>query len=313
MKRVKKFSTIKGFEPHRLDEVVRFAKMPLMNRTTKKDKILQPAGNKRGILDIIALATLGLFAGIICLLILSDLYYIFVSEHISFSGFIDIIISKNVRSSIFLSLITSSITLILILLTSVPTGWALSRCSFPGKAILETIVDVPILLAPVALGLSLLAFFGTEYGNTIRNWMELIGLDPSRKTGIVICQYLVSAPYCTRTVKAAFDSVDRKLELTALSLGCSRWGSFYKVTLPLASGGLVTGAIISWARAIGIYGPLMIVVGTFKSLRVMPTSMYLEMSVGNIEEALVIALISIFIAGSVLTLIHLIMPGRRWM
>ena len=283
------------------------------NKGKKKEMVLPTAGAQANPLAIVSLACLGFFALLILVLIFSDLIYIFSGENITYGQFREILTSDSVRSAVWLSLITSGITLILVLLIAVPIGYALSRYRFPGIAVLEAIVDVPILLPPVALGVSLLAFFGTGGGRAVREFMEGAGLAPTAATGIIICQFLISAPFCIRTVKASFNSVDRRLENMAMSLGCSRWGAFRRVTLPLASGGLIAGAIISWARAIGIFGPLMVVVGTAPRVQVMPTKIWLELSVGNIAESMIVALLSIMLAGSALALVHALVPGRRWM
>ena len=97
-----------------------------------------------------------------------------------------------------------------------------------------------------------------------------------------------------------------------MSLGCSSWGAFWQVTLPLSRGGLVAGSILAWARAIGVFGPLMVFVGTSPRVVVMPTAMYLEMSTGNIATALVIALVSVLLAGIALAVVHWLAPGRKW-
>jgi molybdate transport system permease protein len=277
------------------------------------EKTLPPAGRRAGPLAIISLSCLGLFAAVMIVLILSDVIYVFSGENVTSESFSEILASESVRSAVWLSLMTSGFTLALILVFAVPIGFALSRYRFFGRAVLEAIVDIPILLPPVALGVSLLAFFGTGAGRAIRACLEDVGMPPSSVLGIILCQFLVSAPFCIRTVKASFDSVDRRLELAALSLGCSPWGAFRRVTLPLASGGLIAGAIVSWARAIGIFGPLMVVVGTAPRVQVMPTKIWLELSVGNIEESLVVALLSILMAGTALVLVHWAAPGRRWM
>ena len=271
------------------------------------------AGSKAGSLAIVSLTCLVSFATLMMVLIFSDVIYIFFGEDISSEEVVTILTSESVRSTVLLSLYTSGITLVLILLIAVPIGYALSRYRFFGIAFLEAIVDVPILLPPVALGVSLLAFFGTSGGRAVREFMEGARLPPTAATGIVICQFLIAAPFCIRTVKAAFNSVDRRLENMAMSLGCSQWGAFRRVTLPLASGGLIAGAIISWARAIGIFGPLMVVVGTAPRVQVMPTKIWLELSVGNIGESMIVALLSIILAGSALALVHALVPGRRWM
>jgi molybdate transport system permease protein len=199
-----------------------------------------------------------------------------------------------------------------VLLFAVPIGYALSRCRFPGRSIIETLVDVPIVLPPVVIGLSLLAFFGTGVGSAIRAALAGAGWTLTGGIGIVMCQFLVSVPYCIRATKASFDAIDGSLEDVAMSLGCSRWAVFRRVALPLARSGLVAGGVMAWARAIGVFGPLMVFVGTGPRVQVMPTAMWLELNVGNIEAAFVIALVSLAMAGAALVVVHRLDPGRTW-
>jgi len=95
-------------------------------------------------------------------------------------------------------------------------------------------------------------------------------------------------------------------------LGCSQWQAFRRVTLPMARNGLVAGGIMAWARAIGVFGPLMVFIGTGARVQVMPTSIYLELSIGNIETSLVIALVMVLLASVALALVHRLAPGRQW-
>ena len=91
--------------------------------------------------------------------------------------------------------------------------------------------------------------------------------------------------------------MDRRLEHVALTLGCSQWGSFFRVSLPMASNGILAGAILTWARAFGTFGPLMILVGSFRGrTEVLSTTIYLEQSVGNLEVSLAVALVLILVA-----------------
>ena len=85
-----------------------------------------------------------------------------------------------------------------------------------------------------------------------------------------------------------------------------------RVTLPLARNGLIAGSIVAWARAIGVFGPLMVFVGTGSRVQVMPTNLWLELNVGNIENALVVALITMLIASIALVITHYMAAGRKW-
>ena len=268
-----------------------------------------PVGNFN-VLQAISLTSLIVFSILIIGLIFFNVLYV-IEHEISLSKIYKILISREVSNAIFLSLKTSAIALVLVVLTSIPVGFALSRFSFYGKFILNTIVDIPLILPPVVLGLSFLTLFGSDFGHDLEKILINLNLDPRDWFGIVLCQYIVAVPYCIRAIKASFDSVDHSFEDVALTLGCTPVQSFLKIILPQCYNGLLAGSIMAWARAIGVFGPLMIFIGTSERVQVMPTAMVLEISVGNIETALVISFISIAIAGVALLAVHLLLPPRN--
>jgi molybdate transport system permease protein len=283
-------------------------------RDTKADLLeYRPAAGRRADpLSVIALCFLGLFVVIVLALVAADVAYLGVRK-LSLSEVWGILASADVSAAIRRSVVTSLITLALVILFSVPVGYALSRYRFPGHALVDTVVDVPIVLPPVVIGVSLLAFFGTPLGNSIKQLLRAgTGWTLTSAIGIVLCQFLVSVSYSIRATKASFDSVDRRLEHVALTLGCSRWGAFWRVSLPLARNGLIAGSVMAWARAIGVFGPLMVFVGTSPRVMVMPTNVWLELSVGNIEVSLAVALVMLVMAGAALAVVHWLAGGTKW-
>ncbi len=160
------------------------------------------------------------------------------------------------------------------------------------------------------VGISLLAFFGFGFGADINAFLDGYDISLSSWIGIVMCQYLIAVSYCIRTVKSAFDDVGEKYEHVALILGCTPIKAFFKVSIPLAGNGIIAGFVMSWARAIGIFGPLMAFVGTSSEVQVMPTAIWLELSTGNIEASIMMALVMIMLAGAALTFVHWIAPGK---
>ena len=266
------------------------------------------AGPRANFLSIVTLAFLVLFVLAIVVLVAADVAYL-LQRRVSLW---DVLTSAEVLAAIQLSAITSVISLLLVIVLSVPVGYALSRCRFRGHSIINAIVDVPIVLPPIVIGLSLLAFFGTWVGEAIKEGLRTAGWTLRSAIGIVLCQFFVSVSYSIRATKASFDAVDPRLEAVAMSLGCSPWGAFRRVTLPLARSGLIAGSVMAWARAIGVFGPLMVFVGTSEDVVVMPTAMYLELSTGRSEVALAIALVAVLIAGAALAVVHWLAPGRKW-
>ena len=214
------------------------------------------------------------------------------------------VMSEKIQAALWLSLWTTGLSVLIGLVFSIPMGYALSRYRFPGHVLVDSIVDLPILLPPLIVGLSLLVFFQTSVGNFI----EDAGLKFAfQKKGIVLCQVLVSTSFGIRAVKLTFDGIDVRLEHVALTLGYTRWGAFLWVALPLATRGIIAGAILIWTRAFGIFGPLMVFVGAVRMrTEVLPTTVYLEQSVGRIEVALAVAILMVALATVALVGIRLL-------
>jgi len=213
--------------------------------------------------------------------------------------------SRFVLHALWMSVWTSSLSTLLALLFAVPMGYALSRFRFPGRFLADAVVDLPIVFPPLVVGLTLLVFFSqTALGKWIQGDLGLEFIFQPK--GIVLCQFVAAASFAIRSAKTAFDDVDLRFENVALTLGCTQWGSFRRVSLPLARNGIIAGGILTWARALGLFGPLIIFVGTAGGVRVLSTTIFLEQSVGNLEVALAIALLLIFVALIAVTGIRLV-------
>jgi len=263
------------------------------------------AGPRVHRVSVVTIAFLGVFVAGVLALIAGDLFYT------SPRAIADALQSPEVRAAIRLSLITTAATLVLVVCFSIPVGYALSRYRFPGSVAIDAIIDLPIVLPPVVIGVSLLVFFRTSVGQ----WIESLPLLQFVYTpqGIVLCQFMVSVSYAIRASKAAFDGVDRRLEALALTLGCTHGRALRWVALPMARNGLAAGAVMAWARALGIFGPLMVFAGAVRmKTEVMPTTVYLELSIGRIEPALAVSMLMLAIAMVALTLIHALGQAHRW-
>lgn len=216
--------------------------------------------------------------------------------------------AREIRAALRLSLWTSGLSVVLGLAFAIPMGYALSRYRFPGHVVVDSIVDLPILLPPLIIGLSLLVFFRTDVGQFI----ESSGFKfVFQKKGIVLCQFLSSASFGIRAVKLSFDGIDPRLEHVALTLGYGRAGAFFWVALPLASRGIVSGAILIWTKAFGLFGPLMVFVGAVRMrTEVLPTTIYLETSVGRIEVALAVTILMLLLATAALVGVRILGLGK---
>jgi len=241
-----------------------------------------------------------IFVAFVLLLIIADILYI------DSKAVLTVLTSRFIRHALWMSIWTSITTVFLSLIFAIPMGFILSRFRFRGRLLVDTVVDLPIIFPPLVAGLTLLVFFSqTVFGRWIQ---EDLGIEfVFQPKGIVLCQFLVSASFAIRSAKIAFDDVDRRFENVALTLGCSQWGSFWRVSLPLAANGIIAGGILTWARAFGLFGPLIIFVGSFRGrTEVLSTTVFLEQSIGNLEVALAVALLMILVALIALTIIHFV-------
>ena len=259
-------------------------------------------------LRILCGGLLALFLAGILALIAADLAYL-AAKGVGWPQAISLLGEERIIFALRMSVATSLTTLILVMLTAVPIGYALARYRFPGRSFANTLIDAPIVMPPIVIGISILAFFSFGIGDPIKHALESLHLSLVSGLGIVMCQYLVAVSYCIRSAKSAFESVAPDLEKVACVLGCSEWHTFWRVSIPLARNGLVAGGVMAWARAIGVFGPLMVLVGTGPRVLVMPTTLWLELSIGNVETAVCIALIMLAMAGIALTVVHWLEPG----
>ncbi len=234
-----------------------------------------------------------LFIGALSAVVLSAVSYL------DFGEFLKIFRSPDIRFALRLSLMSSTISALLALLAAVPVSYVLSRFRFPGRALVDSIVDVPIVLPPIVLGLCLLVFFRTPLGQAIENAGIRFVYQPA---GIILAQFFTITPYAVRTVKASFDNLNPRIEDVSRTLGYTRGQVFFKVTVPMIKNGIVAGGVIAWAVAIGLFGPMMVLVGTTRQrTEVLATSIYLELSVGRVQSALAIAVLMIVISLVTLT------------
>jgi molybdate transport system permease protein len=242
-------------------------------------------------------AGLGILSGVYILLIVAmlaaDLSFTTANHLLRALG------SPEIRFSIKLSLISCTLTTLLSLWVAVPTGYLMSRHRFPGKRLMDAILDIPIVLPPLVIGLSLLILFQTPVGLAIQRFVPVTYAVPS----IILAQFSVACAFAVRTMLVTFDQISPRCEQVALTLGCNRSQAFWLVALPEARRGVLTSATLAWARALGEFGPILIFSGaTRMRTEVLPTTVFLELSIGNIEAAVAVSLIMIASALTVLTI-----------
>ncbi len=260
-------------------------------------------GRRWSFLEVWVAATLSGYGVILVVLFGSVAGYVRLSDFVSFFEHPDL------RAALRLSLITATLASGFALLTALPAAYGLSRGRFPGRAAVDTLVDAPLVLPPLVMGIALLVFFRTPIGKAI----ETVGIRFTyRPAGIVLAQFLIVTPYAIRTIKAALDELDRRLEDVARTLGCTPWQTFHRVTLPQIRSSLVAAGVMTWAQGMGLFGPMMVFSGTMRGkTEVLATSIYLELSIGRVRMAMAIALFLVGVALGALFLFKSLMGFRK--
>ncbi|MFH1269251.1 MAG: ABC transporter permease [Planctomycetota bacterium] len=206
----------------------------------------------------------------------------------------------EIQYSIRLSMLSCTATAILSLWIAIPVGYLLSRHRFFGRNLIDAILDIPIVLPPLVVGLSLLILFQF----LPRVFREAVVYEIP---AVVLAQLMVACAFAVRVMRATFDQIDPRPEQVALTLGCSRAQAFGMVVLPEAKRGILTAGTLAWARALGEFGPLLIFAGaTRNKTEVLSTTVFLELSIGDLEAAVAVSLIMVVAAVIVL------MVARLW-
>ena len=214
----------------------------------------------------------------------------------------------EIQQAILLSLGTSLLSAVLSVWIGTGIAYLVSRERFSGRRLVDFLMDLPIFLPPLVIGISLLILFRRTPLAVLDSAMGIAFYVPA----IVLAQTVVGVAFVYRTMKATFDSMSTRQEHLAQSLGCSRFGAFCKITLPQARQGVVTAAAIAWARSFGEFGPVLVFAGSIRGrTEVMPVSIYLELNSGNLSGAVMIALVMIVIAAVVLSVARWAAGGRR--
>jgi molybdate transport system permease protein len=252
---------------------------------------------------VIMLLPLVLLTGYFLLLVGSQ------SAFFSLDDFLEQLGQQDIRSAIALSLIAATTSTFIAIVLAIPTAYALARIEFPGKRLLDTFIDLPMVLTPIALGTLILMSWNTAIGELLSD----MGLTlPFTLAGVILAQFTVVVAISVRMLKATFEQVDPRQEQVARLLGCSAFESFRHVTLPLARRGILAAIILTWARAIGEFGATVMVAGTARGqTATLPSSIYLAMSMADLPRAVTLVVILIGISLLVLFGVRMISESRR--
>lgn len=243
----------------------------------------------------------GLYVLLIGAMLLAEAGYV---RPVDFSR---ILADANIRYAIRLSLLSCTISTILALWVAVPIAYLLSRMAFPGKNLVDGFLDIPLILPPLVVGLCLLILFRQSILRPLDDRFAIAFHVPA----VILAQFTVATAFAVRTLRATFDELSPRQEQVALTLGCSQSQAFWLVVLPEARYGLLTAATLAWARSLGEFGPILVFAGaTRQRTEVLPTSVYLELSVGNVEGAVAVSLLMIAVALVVLFIVRTLGRGQ---
>lgn len=215
----------------------------------------------------------------------------------------------EVAQAVWLSMATTTTTLLLTLLLGAPVAYLLARRRFRGRAVLDTLIDLPIVLPPLVAGIALLLAFGRR--GLLGQQLSVLGVDIAfTQVAVIMAQLFVAAPFFVKAATAGFANVDREIEYAAALDGASSFQVFRLITLPLSSAALLAGAIMTWARALGEFGATIIFAGNFPGrTQTMPLAIYLGFEL-DLSRTLTLAAILLLASFLVLFVVKVLLRQR---
>ena len=270
-----------------------------MKERSKGGRLARLSGGGDALASGVAVAALALLAGFISLPILSLVLWT-VNED-SWRA----MATPEARDALLLSIRTTSISMLVIVSVGTPAAYVLARKDFPGKRLVDCLIDIPAVLPPSAAGIALLLTFG-RFGLAGR-YLEAFGIQITFTTvAVVIAEVFVAAHFYVRQATVGFSQVRREVEEAARVDGASRFGAFTKVTVPLAFPALVAGAVMAWARALGEFGATVVFAGSFQGVtQTIPLAIFAEFQT-NIDAAVALSVLVLGFAFTVILAVRLL-------
>lgn len=232
---------------------------------------------------LFAVSVFALYAGLVL-----SLFYFWKG-----SLFVETLFSERTLFSIKISIIAATIATLMSLIIALPSAYALSRFDFKGRNVIDTILELPMIVSPAALGAMLLIFFNNPLGVWIQdNYTQFV----FTAYGIILAQFITTAGVSARLIKAAMDEIPHRYEDVARSLGASPFKAFLTVTLPLCKKGIVAASVLTWAKAIGEFGATITIAGSMAmKTETLPIAIFMRLSTADIEGTVVLILILVAI------------------
>jgi molybdate transport system permease protein len=214
-----------------------------------------------------------------------------------------------VRDALWLSARTTAVALALILLVGTPAAYLLATRAFRGRALVVTLVELPLVLPPAVAGIALLAAVGPA--GILGGAVERAGLELAFQTaGVVVALTFVAAPFYLRQAQAAFAAVDRTLLDASRTLGASEAATFARVAIPSALPGLVAGTALALGRALGEFGATLMFAGSFQGVtQTVPLAIYERFS-SDFSDALALSVVLVAVSAAILLAVKLVRGGE---
>src|SRR5829696_8917902 len=219
----------------------------------------------------------------------------------------DALRDTELRDSIVLTILTASLATLIGALLGIPLAYLLARRAFPGRRVVQGLIDLPVVIPHPVAGIALLLFLGrrSEVGGTLAQ----LGLEfVSHIPGIVAAMLFVSAPILVSGAREAFRGVDPQLERVARTLGDTAWGAFRRVTLPLAGRGILAGSMLAWARSVSEFGSIVIL--TYNP-KVASIYIFDRFTAFGLQAAVPAAVILLLVALTVFVVVRVLQPEDR--
>lgn len=206
-----------------------------------------------------------------------------------------------------LSLVTTALTLTVVILLGTPLAWSLARASGRLSRAVETCVQLPIVIPPAVAGVAMLLAFGRR--GPFAGWLYPEGWSVAFTTAaVVMAQVFVSAPFFVQAASSAFRRVDSRLLVVARTFGASPLRVFFRVALPLAGPGLVAGAAMSWARALGEFGATLMFAGNLEGVtQTLPLAIYTALE-ADLRAAQALSIVLVVVAFTLLIAVRVALP-----
>ncbi len=224
--------------------------------------------------------------------------------------FIETLRSERTLFSLKLSLVTATASTAISVFFAIPSAYALSRYRFFGRQIIDTILELPMIVSPVALGALVLIFFNTPAGSFIQEkGIQIV----FTVYGILLAQFITTVGVATRLIKAAMDEIPVRYEDVAKTLGASPAKAFFTVTLPLSRRGIIASAILTWAKTLGEFGATITVAGSMAmKTETIPVAIFMRLASADIEGTAVLVLILIGIGLGLLYGVRMFTAGKQY-